>query len=236
MNRVPPLRPGKSALVSGDYSFGKSTLVKAWVISMGRGAIWAATPVPGEPVEYSDFAVVVRSAREMERAAKTAPFVVWPCPDPILGVDEMRRQFDEFSRVALTFYRAAVVYDEIHRVLGDSKRLIDAPLHFQSMVETGHKKGREFAKVYIAHRQAQIPLVLAGGAYRVAFKPLPGDEKAIDTAFGRGTFARMMATFEQGDFAFWSQETGTLMPCRLDLTRRPHATLASRPPLKGGNE
>jgi hypothetical protein len=226
--RVPALKPGKSALVSGDYGFGKSTLVKAWSISMGHGAFWAATPVAGQPVEYSDIAVVVHSAREMERAARTAPFVVWPCPDPIQGVEEMRHQFDEFSRIALTYYRAAIVYDEVQRVLGDSKRLIDAPLHFQSMVETGHKKGRELAKVYVAHRQAQIPLGLAGGAYRVAFKPFPGDERAIDSAFGRGGYARM-AAFRQGDFAFWSQETGTIMPCRLDLARRPHATLPRKP-------
>jgi hypothetical protein len=234
--RVPPMRPGQSALLSGDYGYGKSTLLKAWAFAIGRGAFWAATPVPGQPVEFSDFAVVVRSAGEMQRAAKTAPFVVWPCPDPLLGVEEMRHQFDEFNRVALTFYRALIGYDELQHVLGDSKRLIDAPRHFQSMVETGHKAGRELAKVYVAHRQAQIPLALAGGAYRVAFKPFPGDERAIDSVFGRGAYARMMASFRRGDFAFWSQRTGTLMPCRLDLATRPYATLARKPGVQGVQE
>lgn len=214
---VPALQPGKSALVSGDYKFGKSTFVKAWILSLGRGAIWAATPVPGKPVEYSDIAVVVRSAYEMEQAAKTAAFVVWPCPPSSAGEDERRRQFDEFSRVALTFRKAVVVYDEIQNVLGNSKRLIDAPPHFRDMVETGHKDGRDLAKVYVAHRQAQIPLALAGGAYRVAFKPFPGDERAIDEVFGPGTYELMRETFQVGDFAFWSQETGPVLPCRLAL-------------------
>jgi hypothetical protein len=217
VSTVPPLAPGKSALVSGDYKFGKSTFVKAWCLSLGRGAIWAASPVPGRPVEYSDIAVVVRSAREFEVAAKKAAFVVWPCPPSSVGEEERLRQFDEFSRCALNLRKAVVVYDELQNILGNSKRLVDAPLHFRDMVETGHKDGRDLAKVYVAHRQAQIPLALAGGAYRVAFKPFPGDERAIDEVFGRGTYDRMRAEFKVGDFAFWSQDTGPVLPCRLNL-------------------
>lgn len=217
MSGVPPLKPGRSALVSGDYKFGKSTFVKAWALSMGRGAIWAATPVPGRPVEYSDIAVVVRSLREAEVAAKKAAFVVWPCPPSSAGEEERERQFDEFSQFCLGLTNTVQVFDEIQNVLGNSKRLIDAPPHFRDVVETGHKDGRDNAKVYVAHRQAQIPLALAGGAYRVAFKPFPGDERAIDEVFGAGSYEVMRTTFQVGDFAFWSQDTGTVMPCRLNL-------------------
>lgn len=214
---VPPLRPGRSACITGDYKHGKSTFVKAWALSLGRGAIWAATPVPGRPVEYSDIAVVVRSAQEMERAARKAAFVVWPCPASSLGETERERQFDEFSRVALGFTESVIVYDEIQNVLGNSKRLIDAPPYFRDMVETGHKDGRDLAKMYVSHRVAQIPLALAGGAYRVAFKPFPGDERAIDEVYGRGSYDTMRTSYGVGDFAFWSQETGPIMPCRLNL-------------------
>lgn len=217
---VPALTPGASALVSGDYKFGKSTFVKAWSLSLGRGAIWAAPPVPGRPVEYSDIAVVVRSLREAEDNAQRAAFVVWPCPASSEGVEERRRQFNQFSLFCLDLRKSVQVFDEIQNVLGNSKRLVDAPPAFQDVVETGHKDGRDNSKVYVAHRQAQIPLALAGGAYRVAFKPFPGDERAIDEVYGPGSYDLMRSTFKVGDFAFWSQNTGPVMPCRLNLGER----------------
>lgn len=214
---VPALQPGNVAFVTGDYKHGKSTMVKAWILSLGRGAIWAAPQIQGRPVEFSDIAVVVRSALEFEQASKKAAFVVWPCPSPSKGEAEMQRQFNEFCRCAMGLREAVIVIDEMQRVTGHSKRLIDQQPHFQDLAELGHKDGMDLAKVYVAHRQAQVPLVLAAGAYRVAFKPMPGDKAATDSVFGKGTYETMRDGYGLGEFAFWSQATGPVMPCKLDL-------------------
>lgn len=215
---VPALKPGNVAFVSGDYKHGKSTFVKAWILSMGRGAIWAAPRVGDRPVEFSDVAVVVRSRAEFERAMKDAAFVVWPCPSPSIGKEEMDRQFNEFCGCCMDHLReSVVVFDELQRMTGHSKRLIDQVPNFQDFAELGHKDGLDNAKVYVAHRQAQVPLVLAAGAYRVAFKPMPGDERTTDQVFGKGSYTAMRDGYTVGDFAFWSQQTGPVLPCRLNL-------------------
>lgn len=212
---IPSLRPGDIALVTGDYRQGKSTFVKAWAMSLGRGAFWAAPVTPGGQVEFSDVAVVVRSAREMELAAKKAAFVVWPAPPLSAGQEERLAQFNEFCRVALTFKEAVIVCDEIQNLL-DSKFLKDAPPAFRDLVETGHKKPRSLAKVFCAHRLAQIPLNLGGGAYRVAFRPYPGDEAALQPFYGKQGL-QALRRFGVGEFGFWSQAAGAVYPCKLNL-------------------
>jgi hypothetical protein len=211
------LKPGDSAFVSGDYGFGKTTIIKAAGKAVGRAAFWAAPQQAGAPAEYSDIAVVVHSVAEMEKACRRSAFVVWPSPPSSVGLDAMREAFNDFCRTAMRLRGALVGLDEIQRLLGDSKRLVDAPPAFQDLVELGHKEPNRLIKVYGGHRQAQIPLALAGGAHRVSVRPFPGDEDALTPFFGRECVAAMKS-FQRGDFAWWSQEHGAVWPCRLNLT------------------
>lgn len=232
---VPPLRPRSIALVTGDYGTGKSTFIGEWVKSLGRGVLWAAPQRMGQPVDYSSFAVVVRNRLDMERACRSAPFVVWPSPPSSAGAEKVRSDFNDFCSVAMMLQDAAFVGDELQRILGDSKRLADAPPAFQDVVELGHKEPGRLAKVFCAHRLAQIPLVLGAGAYRVSTRPFPGDEGALEPFFGKEGVQRMKR-FEVGDFAFWSADRGAIMPCKLNLGGRPQApTQGSAPPEGAGD-
>lgn len=235
MNRIPALKPKMSALVSGDYGTGKTTIIKAWSRSLGKGAFWGAPQQKGAPPEYSDMAVVVHSAREMEKAAAKAAFVVWPSPPSSVGMEAMREAFNDFCRIAMTFQDAVIGCDEIQRLLGDSKRLVDAPPAFQDLVELGHKEPNRLAKLYGAHRLAQIPLALGAGAARISTRPFPGDEGGLEPFFGRDGTARMRQ-FRVGDFAYWSRETGALLPLRLDLSSRGNAGVEGRGALLGGSK
>lgn len=210
-----PLQPGDIALVSGDYGQGKSTFIQAWAMSLGRGVFWAAPTRHGAPPDYADVARVVHTAGEMERACKKSPFVVWPAPPLSLGHDNRMEAFNDFCRVALRLREAVVVCDELQSLLV-SKRLIDAPPAFRDLVELGHKAPGRLAKVFCAHRLAQIPLNLGAGAYRVSFRPFPGDEDALKPFFGADGLEKMKR-FGVGDFAFWSHDSGARLPCRLNL-------------------
>ena len=214
------LKPGDSALVSGDYKFGKTTIIKAAGLAVGRAAFWAAPTRPGAPAAYSDIATVVHSVAEMEQACRRSAFVVWPSPPSSVGIEAMRAAFNDFCRTANRLHNALIGLDEIQRLLGDSKRLVDAPPAFQDLVEYGHKEPNNLIKVYGAHRQAQIPLSLAGGAHRVSVRPFPGDEDALAPFFGRDC-VQAMKGFQRGDFAWWSQEHGAVWPCRVNLGRSP---------------
>ncbi len=212
---LPSLEPGKSALVTGDYGTGKTTFIAAWAQSIGRGAFWAAPPRSGAKPDYADFAVVVHTATEMEAAARKAPFVVWPSPPSSAGREALLSAYNDFCRIAMRFHKAVVVTDEFQRITADSKRLSDLPPACQDLVELGHKKPNQLAKVWAAHRLAQIPLTFGAGAYRVSTRPFPGDERALEPAFGREAVQRMKS-FGIGDFAFWSAEQGAVLPCRLE--------------------
>jgi hypothetical protein len=208
------LHPGQVALVTGDYGMGKSTFVKAWAQSIGRGAFWSAPTRQGAPADFSDVARVVHSAREMEKAAREAPFVVWPSP-PLSHGEARLQAFDAFCRTSMSFREAVIVCDELQNLL-PSKFLRDAPAGFQDLVELGHKPPGRLAKVFVAHRLAQIPLNLGGGAYRISFRPFPGDDDALVPFFGKDGVERMKR-FGIGEFAFWSQATGAVLPCKLRL-------------------
>lgn len=106
------LAPGQTALVTGDYGTGKTTFVKWWTQTVGRGCYWSAPTRPGAPPDYADVARVVRSAPEMERAAKDAAFVVWPSPPSSIGQEARLDAFNEYCRVAMKLARAVVVCDE----------------------------------------------------------------------------------------------------------------------------
>lgn len=217
--RLPSLKPTDIGLVTGDYRTGKSTFIKAWAQSLGRAAFWGAASKPGAPVEYSDIAVVVRSAREMEAAARKAPYVVWPSPPQSAGMEAVKAAFNDFCRVANRFRDALVVCDELQRITEDKKQLTNMPPAFLDLVESGHKPPNNLAKIFVAHRLAQIPLNLGAGAYRVSTRCFPGDERALEPVFGRDN-TRRIRHFEQGEFAFWSADTGPILPCRLDLSGR----------------
>jgi hypothetical protein len=216
------LDPGQSALLSGDYGTGKSTLGKAILLSVGRGVVWAAPAKPGHPPEFSDIATVVHSASEMEQACRSSAFVVWPSPPSSAGQEVVEQAFSDFCRVAMRLNGGVVFFDEIQRVI-QTKRLQDAPAAFQDVVELAHKPPEQLRKVYAAHRQAQIPLTLGGGAVRISTRPFPGDERQLRDFYGREGLEQMKS-FEVGDFAYWSQDTGALMPCRLDLSTWPIGT------------
>ena len=225
---IPPLRPRDIALVTGDYGTGKSTLIGAWVQSLGRGVLWAAPQRLGQQPDYASFAAVVHSRLAMERACREHSFVVWPSPPSSAGAEVVRSAFNDFCEVSMQLRHAVVVCDEVQRILGDSKRLIDAPPAFQDLVELGHKAPGELAKVFCAHRLAQIPLNLGAGAYRVSTRPFPGDEGALEPFFAKDGVQRMKR-FGVGDFAFWSAELGPIMPCRLTLGSAPRAPPAAPP-------
>lgn len=233
--RIPRLEPKKSALVSGDYGTGKTTLVKAWVRSLGRGIFWAAPQQSGAPAEYSDIAVVVHSLREMERAARDASYIVWPSPPSSAGQGAIREAYNEYCSFALTLRNTAVVSDEFQRITQDAKRLSDLPPAAQDLAELGHKEPSNLAKIWVAHRLAQIPLVFGAGAYRVSTRPFPGDEDALVPFFGKAGVERMKR-FRVGDFAFWSAEAGAQLPLRLGVSTRPYATLREGPGIKGGKK
>lgn len=216
---LPALKPKSSALVTGDYSTGKTTIVKTWIHSIGRGVIWAAPEQKGARVEYSDIAVVVHSVADMERAARKAAFVVMPSPPSSAGQDAIREAYDEFCQFALTLRNAAAVSDEFQRLTQDNKRLSDLPRACQDLAELGHKEPSNLAKVWVAHRLAQIPLVFGAGAYRLSTRPFPGDEASLEPFFGKEGVARMKR-FQQGDFAFWSADTGARLPLRLAHPRK----------------
>ena len=152
----------------------------------------------------------------MERALTKHPFVVWPSPPSSAGMEKVRSDFNDFCGVTMQLRECAAVFDELQRILGDSKRLADAPPAFQDVVELGHKDPGNLAKLYAAHRLAQIPLTLGAGAYRVSTRPFPGDDDALVPFFGKEGVARMKR-FQVGDFAFWSAESGAVLPCRLRL-------------------
>jgi hypothetical protein len=223
------LHPGEIALITGDYGMGKTTFVKAWAKSMGKGCFWSAPSRQGAPPDFSDIARVVHSAREMEEAMKTHNYVVWPSPPLSAGVEERLKAFDDFCRLAMRLKEAVVVCDELQNLL-PSKFLKDAPPGFQDLVELGHKAPGRLAKVFVAHRLAQIPLNLGGGAYRVSFRPFPGDDDALQPFFGKDGLAAMKR-FGVGTFAYWSQMTGAKYPCRLTGV---HGGTARQPPVKGG--
>jgi hypothetical protein len=224
------LRPAQTALVSGDYGQGKTTFVKGWAQSVGKGCFWAAPSRQGAPCDFSDIARVVHSATEMERAAREYPYVVWPSPPSSAGEEAQRQAFNDFCRIANRFRDAVVVCDEIQRIL-KTKFLKDCPPAFQDLVELGHKPPARLAKVFVAHRQAQVPLVLGGGASRVSFRPFPGDEDSLMPFFGRENIERM-TRFGIGEFAYWSQSTGPVLPCRLNVKPLHNASeeTQSRPP------
>lgn len=210
------LEPGQSALLSGDYRTGKSTIGKAMLLSIGRGVVWAAPPKPGHRPEFADIGTVVHSAGEMEEACRSSAFVVWPSPPSSAGEETIRQAFNDFCRVVMRLNGGAVLFDEIQRVV-QTKRLQDTPPAFRDVVELAHKEPEKVRKIYAAHRQAQIPLTLGGGAIRISTRPFPGDERQLQKFFGREGYERMQA-FEQGDFALWSGEEGVVMPLRLDLS------------------
>lgn len=209
------LAPGQTALVTGDYGTGKTTFVKWWTQTVGRGCYWSAPTRQGALPDYADVTRVVRSAPEMERAGRDAAFVVWPSPPSSVGQEARLDAFDDYCRVAMKLSRAVVVCDEVQNIL-PSKFLKDCPPAFQDLVELGHKTPGLLAKVFVAHRLAQIPLVLGGGAYRISFRPFPGDEDALIPFFGKEGVERMKR-FGKGEFAFWSQETGAVLPLKLRL-------------------
>lgn len=209
------LAPGQIALVTGDYGMGKTTFVKHWALSVGRGCFWAAPSRQGAPADYSDIARVVHSAADMERGARESPFVVWPAPPSSSGEENRRNAFNDFCHVAMKAREAVIVCDELQSILS-TKFLKDCPPAFQDLVELGHKPPGKLAKVFVAHRLAQIPLVLGGGAYRISFRPFPGDEEALTPFFGKEGVERMKR-MGVGEFAFWSQMTGPILPCKLQL-------------------
>jgi hypothetical protein len=229
--RIPRLEPKKSALVSGDYGTGKTTLVKAWVRSLGRGIFWAAPQQTGAPAEYSDIAVVVHNFRDLDRAARKSSYVVWPSPPSSSGLGAIREAYNEFCAYALTLRRTAIVSDEFQRITQDCKRLSDLPPACQDLAELGHKEPSNLAKIWVAHRLAQIPLVFGAGAYRVSTRPFPGDEDALTPFFGK-TGVERMKRFRVGDFAFWSAETGAQLPLRLQGGTRPYSTEVTAPQYK----
>lgn len=212
------LKPSDIALVTGDYGQGKTTFVKHWAYAMGRGCFWSAPSRQGAPPDYSDVALVVHSAAEMEKRAGEYPFVTWPSPPLSAGVDVRLQAFNDFCRIAMRFQEAVVVCDELQNLL-PSKFLKDAPPAFQDLVELGHKAPGRLAKVFVAHRLAQIPLVLGGGAYRISFRPFPGDDDALAPFFGKDGL-EAMKRFGVGTFAFWSQASGAKWPCRLPNVTR----------------
>jgi hypothetical protein len=206
------LKPGDIALITGDYGQGKTTFVKAWAYSFGRGVFWSAPTRQGAPADYSDIARVVRSAAEMEKACRECPFVVWPSPPLSQGNEERLAAFNDFCRIAMKLREAVVVCDELQSLL-PTKFLKDCPPAFQDLVELGHKPPGRLVKLFVAHRLAQIPLVLGGGAYRISFRPFPGDDDALTPFFGKDGVERMKR-FGVGTFAFWSQHSGAKLPLR----------------------
>lgn len=233
MRTIPALKPRDIGLVTGDYGTGKTTLVGEWVKSLGRGVLWSGPRRMGRPPDYSAFAVVVHSRREMEAAIRKAPFVVWPSPPTSAGMARVLAEFNDFNSVAMQLQNCAVVWDEFQRITQDSKRLSDLPPAAQDVAELGHKEPGNLAKLYVAHRLAQIPLNFGAGAYRVATRPFPGDERSLEPFFGHDG-VRRMARFEVGDFAFWSAKTGPLLPLRLRLSTRPHTASLGKPERKEG--
>ena len=216
------LMPGDIALITGDYGQGKSTLVKGLAQSHGRAVFWSAPGRMDAPPDFSDIATVVHTRREMERACRTSSFVVWPCPQADAGLKERLAQFEDFCAVAYNLREAVVVCDELQALL-PSKNLWDAPPAFRRLVEQGHKPPGRLIKIFVAHRLAQIPLVLGGGAYRISFRPFPGDEDHLLPFFGRDGLARMKR-MGVGEFAFWSQATGPVLPLRITRPDPTHST------------
>jgi hypothetical protein len=208
------LKPADIALVTGDYGMGKTTFVKAWAYNFGKGVFWSAPTRQGAPPDYADIARVVHNAADMERACRECPFVVWPSPPLSEGQDARLDAFNEFCRIAMRLREAVVVCDELQSLL-PTKFLKDAPPAFRDLVELGHKAPGRLAKVFVAHRLAQIPLVLGGGAYRVSFRPFPGDEATLEPFFGKDGVEKMKR-FGVGTFAFWSQATGAQLPLRFN--------------------
>lgn len=216
------LKPGDIALVTGDYGMGKTTFVKAWAFNFGRAVFWSAPTRQGAPPDYADIARVVRSASEMERACRECPFVVWPSPPLSEGQEARLTAFNDFCRVAMKLQKALVVCDEMQSLL-PTKFLKDAPPAFRDLVELGHKAPGKLCKVFVAHRLAQIPLVLGGGAYRVSFRPFPGDDDALVPFFGRDGIEKMKR-FGVGTFALWSQQNGAQLPLRYNGGTAPVGT------------
>ncbi len=227
-----PLKPGEIALITGDYGQGKTTFVKQWAFNFGKAVFWSAPTRQGAPADYSDIARVVRTASEMEKACKECPFVVWPSPPLSEGNEARLAAFNDFCRIAMRLREAVVVCDELQSLL-PSKFLKDCPPAFQDLVELGHKPPGRLAKLFVAHRLAQIPLVLGGGAYRISFRPFPGDDDALTPFFGRDGVERMKR-FGVGTFAFWSQKTGAVLPLRFK-GRGPHVGTRSPHPKNGGS-
>jgi hypothetical protein len=220
------LRPGEIGLITGDYGMGKTTAVERIAYSYGRAVFWSAPSRQGAPPDYSRIARVVHTAADMEKACRECPFVVWPSPPLSEGQEERLEAFNEFCRVAMRLKEALVVCDELQSLL-PSKFLKDAPPAFRDLVELGHKPPGRLAKLFVAHRLAQIPLVLGGGAYRISFKPFPGDDDALIPFFGRDGVEKMKR-FEVGTFALWSQRTGPRLPVRFKQGSAPLGTPVSK--------
>jgi hypothetical protein len=191
----------------------------------GRAVFWSAPSRLGAPPDFARIARVVHTAADMEKACRECPFVVWPSPPLSQGEDARLEAFNEFCRVSMRLREALVVCDELQSLL-PSKFLRDAPPHFRDLVELGHKAPGRLAKVFVAHRLAQIPLVLGGGAYRISFKPFPGDDDALAPFFGRDGVERMKR-FPRGTFALWSQRTGPRLPVRFNGGSAPVGTGAA---------
>jgi hypothetical protein len=208
------LRPGDIGLVTGDYGMGKTTAVERIAYSYGKAVFWSAPARMGAPPDYARIARVVHTASEMEKACRECPFVVWPAPPSSAGEEARLEAFNEFCRVSMRLKEALVVCDELQSLL-PSKFLKDAPPSFRDLVELGHKPPGRLAKLFVAHRLAQIPLVLGGGAYRISFRPFPGDDDALVPFFGKQGVEKMKR-FPVGTFALWSQKTGARLPLRFN--------------------
>jgi hypothetical protein len=217
-NVLPALQPASNTFLSGGYRTGKTTLAKALIRTIGGGIIFAAPEQEGARVEYSDMALVVHDLRSLDRASRKAPYVVWPSPPLSDGQDAVREAYNEFCGFAMSLRKKAVVSDEFQRITEDRKQLSYLPPNCRSLTELGHKEPSYLAKIWVAHRLAQIPLVYGEGAVRISTRPFPGDDAALEPFFGKEGYARMRL-FRQGDFAFWSDETGARMPLRLKLAK-----------------
>lgn len=224
---VPPLRPRNIATMTGDYTTGKSTILGAWVQSIGAGVLWAAPPRMGAKPDFSSFAAVVHNKLDMERACREHSYVVWPSPPSSHGVERIKEAFNDFNEIAMRLQNCVVVWDELQRITEEKKGLYQLPPRALDVVELGHKDPGNLAKVFCAHRAAQIPNALTAGAYRLSTRPFPGDEEHLEPFFGREG-VRRMKRFGVGDFAFYSAETGPVLPCRL-ADRPPRAQPQAQP-------
>ena len=237
--RLPALPPGSSTFIGGGYGTGKTSLTKSLIRTVGGGIIWGAPEQDGARVEYSDMAAVAHDLRSLERAAARSPYVVWPSPPRSAGQDAIREAYNEWCGFAMTLRRKAAVTDEFQRLTEDNKRLSDLPPNAQDLAELGHKEPSQLAKVWIAHRLAQIPLVFGDGAIRISTRPFPGDEDALLPFFGKDGVARMKrfrSPREIGgiEFAYWSADTGPILPCLLRPTKGAQRGPGTGPAVNGG--